>query len=204
MTSRATQRILSLLEEGKELDSNMAAEQCFTCRRHAAEIFRALKAEGKIYRCGWNQYYATFAPVYKLGVGEDVPRPGASESFKLSPALVRMKRALQTAPGTKYELAEKVHCHHRTANRLALSLLAAGEIHIHKWVKEYNANIPVYRWGKGKNAPKPAALTKQELWQKKKNDVDVAERKSAWKRNKRALDRAAKNGLGLVALLGTK
>lgn len=69
---------------------------------------------------------------------------------------------------SKYDLAEKAFCDHRTAQRI---LSKISGIYIAHWKSHVNKHIPVYKKGNRRNKEKPQAKTHAEIC--KKYDADI-------------------------------
>jgi hypothetical protein len=94
---------------------------------------------------------------------------------------------------TKYDAADWVHVHQRTAQRRLDQIYTEGLVYISAWKRaEPNQWIPQYAWGKGQDAVKPAPIPVAERRKKYANDPDNREIIKAKKRISRVIKKADK------------
>ena len=87
---------------------------------------------------------------------------------------------------TKYDVAVEAHCDQRTAQRVLAALHAAGKIRITRWVSIYRQKIPLYVFGLGKNAKKPAPISGKSRLRRVRSDPAYCMEELMQKRAKRA------------------
>ena len=103
--------------------------------------------------------------------------------------LPRIIDLLQRVGCTAPEVATKVYCTERSAQRIINRLRQQGVIHIQEWRRSDDVWVAVYRYGIGTDAVKPAPMTAQERlkrWRAKESLDDHAfrmarERARKWK-----------------------
>jgi hypothetical protein len=97
---------------------------------------------------------------------------------------------------SKYDLAQKVFCDQRTAQRILDKLHKANDCSVVDWVKVYKQWIPVYAAKRKSDKPKPKPLTKAESSKKfKKNHPDYVLGATLRRRAKRLMERIKCAGL---------
>ena len=103
--------------------------------------------------------------------------------------LPRIIDLLQLIGCTAPEVAAKVYCSERSAQRIINRLRQQGVVHIQEWRRSIDVWVAVYRYGIGSDAAKPKPLTAQERlkrWRAKETLDDHAfrmarERARKWK-----------------------
>lgn len=103
--------------------------------------------------------------------------------------LPRIVNLLQRVGCTAPEVATKVYCTERSAQRIINRLRQQGVIHIQEWRRSDDVWVAVYRYGIGTDAVKPKPMTAQERlkrWRAKESLDDHAfrmarERAKKWK-----------------------
>ena len=103
--------------------------------------------------------------------------------------LPRIIDLLQRVGCTAPEVATKVYCTERSAQRIINRLRQQGVIHIQEWRRSDDVWVAVYRYGIGSDAAKPKPMTAQERlkrWRAKESLDDHAfrmarERAKKWK-----------------------
>lgn len=109
----------------------------------------------------------------------------------ISVATEKILRALQDGRRlSKYDAAEMVPCHQRTAQRVLTRLHKEGAVRIVGWASPTHIKVPEYLWGKGKNKPKPKPLTGAEKNRRRLSDPDIRERVLLQRRAKRIIQGA--------------
>lgn len=73
---------------------------------------------------------------------------------------------------SKYDLAERAHCHQRTAYRVLIQLMALDGFKIVAWGRMYFQPIPIFGVG-SRNVPKPKPMTPAQRQRKRRKDVEV-------------------------------
>lgn len=94
---------------------------------------------------------------------------------------------------TKYELAAKVFCHERTAQRLLKKLKEEKKVCICGWVLNKHAWIPRYKFGPGKNQSPPRAMTVVERARKLRRNPEYREMEARKARARRLRNGAYKS-----------
>ena len=98
--------------------------------------------------------------------------------------IAQIKLILSVCPMHKHDIAELIPADIRTTRIYLNYLHRAKRIHIARWERDIEGRertypTPVFAWGKGEDAEKPARFTvkeiKQRVWQKIKNDPDAHE-----------------------------
>ena len=103
--------------------------------------------------------------------------------------LPRIVNLLQRVGCTAPEVATKVYCTERSAQRIINRLRQQGVIHIQEWRRSDDVWVAVYRYGIGTDAAKPKPMTPAERlkrWRAKESLDDHAfrmarERAKKWK-----------------------
>lgn len=89
----------------------------------------------------------------------------------------------------KYDVADTVFCHPKTAQRALSSIHGEGKARITAWRTVYKQHIPAYATGPGDDVAKPKALTaKQRSW-RRRADPEVRIEEAMQKRAKRYLEK---------------
>jgi len=99
------------------------------------------------------------------------------------------KALLVTKTLNKYELADLVACHQKTAQRILKKLNEERYVHVFKWEKCYRAWIPSYRFGDAKDKAKPKPKTNAETQRKRRKDIEVRWKEALVKRKKRFIEK---------------
>lgn len=95
----------------------------------------------------------------------------------------------------KHTAANKVFCDKRTAERVLAHLWLEKLIHIKNWSRTYNNTTPMYKWGAGKDRPRPTPLTPAEKSREYRARPGVKERTAFMKRAKRSVGREIRLGV---------
>lgn len=74
-------------------------------------------------------------------------------------------------PWTIHEVAHEIDCAPNCAYRHLRELWSLEFIHICNWDRTYRHWMPVYKWGKGEDAPRPQRLTHAQVRQRAKDPV---------------------------------
>lgn len=73
----ATARIMELIEDGRTITSQEAAEELDITLKASADAFCSLYKRKKVYIAGWQKYKNLVVRIYQLGYDFDAPRPTA-------------------------------------------------------------------------------------------------------------------------------
>lgn len=65
-----------IIMSGEALDKHSLSRAANICLRTAREALKELEQFGKIHVVSWQKTYSQHFPVYALGAGASVPRPG--------------------------------------------------------------------------------------------------------------------------------
>lgn len=96
---------------------------------------------------------------------------------------------------TKHRAAELIHCDKRTAERILAHLWLEKLIHIVSWDKIYNNTTAIYRWGPGKDAPRPAPIPQAEKVRRYRAKPGVKEKINFDKRARRTVGKEVRLGM---------
>ncbi len=96
---------------------------------------------------------------------------------------------------SKHTAAELIHCDKRTAERVLAHLWLEKLIRIVSWDKIYNNTTPIYRWGQGKDAPRPPPMDPAEKTRKHRAKPGVMEKQNFAKRAKRMVGKEVRLGV---------
>lgn len=118
---------------------------------------------------GDHSYAAVITHAYELGLGkrQNCPRGQAPIAEKL------MMRQLAKMPANRFKLAHIMQLDPATTHKRLLLLHKAGQVHISGWERRfaYSALVPIFKAGKGADAPKPAKPTKAENERKRRAEI---------------------------------
>lgn len=101
------------------------------------------------------------------------------------------------------ELSREVHCHRRTAGRVLAKMRELGMIHVVAWIRRQGCAVPVYRFGFGVDAERPAPMNNKERKLSSAKNISVEERDFANAR-RRQLRRRIKVDPLTAAFFGVK
>lgn len=96
---------------------------------------------------------------------------------------------------TKHTASAMIHCDKRTAERILSHLWLEKMVRIVSWDRIYNNCTPIYRWGKGKDAPRPAAMDQNEKQRRHRSKPGVREKQNFDKRLKRSVGKEVRLGI---------
>lgn len=96
---------------------------------------------------------------------------------------------------SKHRAAELIHCDKRTSERILAHLWLENMVRIVSWDKIYNNTTPIYHWGQGKDAPRPAAIDSAEKTRRHRTKPGVRERQNFDKRMKRTVGKEVRLGM---------
>ncbi len=96
---------------------------------------------------------------------------------------------------TKHTASELIHCDKRTAERILAHLWLEKMIRIVSWDRIYNNTTPIYRWGQGRDAKRPAAMEPAEKQRRHRAKPGVMERQNFAKRVKRTVGKEVRLGM---------
>lgn len=96
---------------------------------------------------------------------------------------------------TKHTASELIHCDKRTAERVLSHLWLEKMIRIVSWDRIYNNTTPIYRWGQGKDAPRPAPLPMIEKVRRYRAKPGVKEKINLDKRLRRTVGKEVRLGM---------
>jgi len=110
---------------------------------------------------------------------------------------------LQDRDLTDDELSREVHCHRRTAGRVLAQMRGMGLAHVVGWIRRQGSAVPVYRFGIGEEAEKPAPMNNKERKASSAKKLSVEDRDFAAAR-RRQLRRKVKVDALTAAFFGVK
>ena len=115
---------------------------------------------------------------------------------KQAPSYARLIMLLKRSNRmTKYEAAEWVHVHQRTAQRRLQQIYDEGLIYIAEWkrpIESPNQWIPRYAWGNKEDAVKPDPIPHNEVQRKSRTNPENRDRMLAKRRVIRVIKKADK------------
>lgn len=156
-------RIRALLEK-MPLGVHLASKKAFTGFRNASALLSELYHEGVSHISGWDRpARGACTPIYTLGPGEDVPRPGRKPRVWKRKKATSTEERILTMAKTNSVSADSASAalsiiadHARTILR---RLHANKDLRIVAWErKSRGPYFPLYRAGAGKDVPRPAPL----------------------------------------------
>lgn len=118
---------------------------------------------------GEHSYAAVLTRANDIGLGKrkNCPRGQAPIAEKL------MLRQLEKMDTNRFRLANLLQLHPATTHKHLNALHKAGKAHICRWERTtpYSAFVPVYKAGKGIDAPKPARLSGAEKERRRRAEM---------------------------------
>ena len=163
------QRIIRALEIKPNMSTSDIASQAFVGVSTLAcgGYIRVLKERRQIHVSGWRKVKGRFStPLYSTGNNPDVARPRIDEANRDAPGMERIVDALKLFGGLTYrEIAALAGLSPNTVKNSGYleALLIQERIHIGGWKRSRNGPMsPVYIFGSGVEAAKPATLTASE------------------------------------------
>ncbi|MGZ7030181.1 MAG: hypothetical protein ACXVG9_12720, partial [Terriglobales bacterium] len=194
----------SLLESPKTAKQLMIALS--TGQSNVSIYLRRLKGRNEIHICGHESSgIGRPLPIWAAGAGVDsqyVPKRHSSPVKSLAERLAEVKMLLQ-AGHTSRELGEKLHVTRGRAQKLIQTLREQVAVRIIGWRHPGHRGdlAPIYRLGKGEDAPKPRE-TRAQRYQREKANPEQYERIKMKRRARHHVDQARKKPNGIFGALG--
>lgn len=167
--SRAMQRVLVALERKPSSSASDISAEAFigVTTLACGGYLKKLKAGRLIHVSGWRKVNGRFStPLYSLGDHADVVRPKVDDTCRDAPGMWKILHALERFGPLSYrEISEHSGLSPNTVKNSGYlsALIAQGFIHVGGWKRSHRGPLnPVYRVGKGTEAPKPAAISGPE------------------------------------------
>jgi hypothetical protein len=118
------------------------------------------RIKNHIHLFGDHSYAAIITHAHDIGLGkrQNCPRGQAPIAEKL------MLRELGKGPVNRFKLADILQLDPSTTHKRLIALHRAGKVSISGWERRsaYSAMVPIYRVGKGEDAPKPPKRSNAE------------------------------------------
>lgn len=118
---------------------------------------------------GEHTYAAVITHAYEIGLGKrkNCPRGQTPIAQKL------MLRELAKMPANRFRLADIMQLDPATTHKRLRLLHKAGAVHISGWERRraYSAMVPIFKVGKGIDAPKPPKLTSAEKERRRRAEI---------------------------------
>lgn len=168
--SRAVQRIVAVLQRTPGLSKEEIAERAFVgaATLSGGGYLKSMKEAGLIHVSGWarNASGGFTTPLYSAGSSGDCERPQVTAQNRAAPGMQRLLDAVRQAGPIDYREAASLAglSPNTVKNAGYLDLLVQqGKLHIAGWRRARKGPMrPIYAWGPGETAPKPAPLTAAE------------------------------------------
>ncbi|HEX8987788.1 MAG TPA: hypothetical protein VF816_07495 [Rhodocyclaceae bacterium] len=168
--SRAVQRVVEVLRRTPGLSKEEIAERAFVgaATLSGGGYLKAMKEAGLIHVSGWarNASGGFTTPLYSAGSSTDCERPQVTAQNRAAPGMQRLLEAISSAGPLDYREAAALAglSPNTVKNAGYLDLLVAqGKLHVAEWRRARKGPMrPVYAFGPGASAPKPAPLSGAE------------------------------------------
>lgn len=168
--SRAVQRVIDVLRRSPGLSKEEIAERAFVgaATLSGGGYLKAMKDGGLIHVSGWarNASGGFTTPLYSAGASADCARPQVTPQNRAAPGMQRLLEAVRDAGPLDYrEAAAAAGLSPNTVKNAGyLELLVEqGKLHVTAWRRGRKGPMrPVYAYGPGEAAPKPAAFSPAE------------------------------------------
>lgn len=168
--SRAVQRVVDVLRRSPGLSKEEIAERAFVgaATLSGGGYLKAMKDAGLIHVSGWarNASGGFTTPLYSAGASGDCARPQVTAQNRAAPGMQRLLEAVRDAGPLDYREAARLAelSPHTVKNAGYLELLVEQDkLHVAGWRRGRNGPMrPVYAFGPGEPAPKPAPLSAAE------------------------------------------
>ncbi|WP_263771059.1 hypothetical protein [Propionivibrio soli] len=170
MMTPAIQRILAVLEEKGPLSAREIAQHAFIAvtTLSGGRYLKTMREAKQIHIAGWRKTSNGFSTaLYRAGVGRDLPKPKFEQVDRDSVGMAKIVAALKRlGPMTYRQIALATGLSRNTIKnaRYMEALLAQKRVHIVDWHRNTSGPMAaVYADGRGRNADRPAPLTRAEI-----------------------------------------
>jgi len=168
--SRAVQRVVDVLRRSPGLSKEEIAERAFVgaATLSGGGYLKAMKDAGLIHVSGWarNASGGFTTPLYSAGASADCDRPQVTAQNRAAPGMQRLLDAVRDMGPLDYRDAARIAglSPNTVKNAGYLELLVdQGKLHVADWRRGRKGPMrPVYAYGPGEPAPRPAPLTAAE------------------------------------------
>jgi DNA-binding CsgD family transcriptional regulator len=201
---RQEQRIIASLTEKPKTPAQIA-EALSLGLSNVSIYTRRLKRQGRIYISGHEGGVGRPAPIFAVGSLPDVEYVPKRRNAPIKTVDMRLAevRNLLESGHTSRELGQKLHVTRGRAQKLVQMLKEQTPVRIVGWRHPGHRGdlAPIYRLGKGEDAPKPRE-TRAQRYAKEKANPEKHERNLKRRRAQYHIDKARKKPNGIFGALG--